>query len=109
MLPQDTTSTGTPKPRNDRMTSVLMNATTRIEICTSTTWLTLGKIWTNIRRVFDAPIASAARTYSRSLCFRYSPRISRKVPVHPVRPRIRMMVNIPFLLSTAAMARISSR
>ena len=69
----------------------------------------LGKMWTNIRRAFDAPIASAACTYSRALCFRYSPRISRKVPVQPVSPRIRMIVNVPFCCSTAATARISSR
>src|SRR5450755_2436697 len=42
--PHDTTSTGTPKPRKERMTSDLMNATTSIESCTSTTWLMLGKI-----------------------------------------------------------------
>ncbi len=107
--PHETTSTGTPKPRNDRITSALMKPTVRIDSCTSTTWLTFGKMWTNIRRAFDAPIASAACTYSRALCFRYSPRISRNTPVQPVSPRIRMIVTIPFCWSTAATARISSR
>jgi hypothetical protein len=86
-----------------------MNPTARIDSCTNTTWLTLGKMWTNIRRAFEAPIASAACTYSRALCLRYSPRTSRKIPVQPVRPRIRTMVSIPFCCSTAATARISSR
>ena len=44
----------------------------------------------NMRRASDAPIASAASTYSRTLCLRYSARISRKIPVQPVRPRIRI-------------------
>ena len=91
------------------MTSDLMKATVRIESCTSTTWLTFGRMCTNMRRAFDAPIASAACTYSRPLCFRYSPRIRRNTPVHPVRPRMRMMVSVPFCCSTAATARISSR
>jgi hypothetical protein len=32
---------------------------------TSTTWLTLGRMWRNMRRAALAPMASAARTYSR--------------------------------------------
>src|SRR5205823_5946154 len=107
--PHDTTSTGTPNPRNDRMTSDLMNATTRIDICTSTTCDTLGKMCMNIRRAFDAPSASAACTYSRALCFKYSARSNRNVPVQPVSPRIRMIVRMPFCCRTAATARTSSR
>src|SRR5882762_955895 len=109
MLPQDTVSTPTPKPRKVRITSDLMNSTTCSESCTSTTWLTLGRMWTNMRRHSDAPIASAASTYSRTLCFMYSARISRKIPVQPVSPRIRITVSTPFWLTTAATASTSSR
>src|SRR5438309_1663280 len=109
MLPQDTVSTPTPKPRKLRITSDLMNSTTCSESCTSTTWLTFGRMWTNMRRAPDAPIASAASTYSRTLCFMYSARISRKIPVQPVSPRIRITVKTPFWLTTAATASTSSR
>src|SRR5262249_6508535 len=109
MLPQETVSTPTPKPRKVRITSDLMKSTTQIESCTSTTWLTFGRMCTNMRRAPEAPIASAASTYSRTRCFRYSARISRKIPVHPVSPRIRITVNVPFWFTTAAMARTSSR
>src|SRR5947207_11190199 len=109
MLPQDTVSTPTPKPRKLRITSDLMNSTTCSESCTSTTWLTFGRMWTNMRRTPDAPIASAASTYSRTLCFMYSARISRRIPVQPASPRIRITVSTPFWLTTAATASTSSR
>ncbi len=41
------------------------------------TWLAFGRMCTNIRAAFEAPIASAARTYSRDACLMYSARISR--------------------------------
>ena len=40
----------------------------------------------NILRKWEAPIASAAQTYSRDLCFMYSARIKRKGPVQPDKP-----------------------
>src|SRR5690606_18388607 len=91
ILPHDTTPIGTPKPRKLKMTSDLINATTKIDICTRAIWLTLGKIWTNIRRILLTPIALAASTYSRAVCFMYSARTKRKTPVQPVRPKIRMI------------------
>ena len=62
-----------------------------------------------MRRAFEAPTASAASTYSRTLCFMYSARTSRKIPVQPVRPRIRITVSTPFWFTTAATASTSSR
>src|SRR2546426_1272612 len=109
MLPHETVSTPTPKPRKVRITSDLMKSTTCSESCTSTTWLTLGRMCTNMRRALEAPIASAASTYSRTLCFMYSARTRRKIPVQPVRPRIRITVSTPFWLITAATASTSSR
>src|SRR5438477_5987149 len=109
MLPHDAVSTPTPKPRHVRITSDLMNSTTWSESCTSTTWLTFGRMWTNMRRASLAPMASAAMTYSRTLCFMYSARTSRKMPVHPVSPRIRITGSTPFELTTAAMESTRSR
>src|SRR6185503_17592261 len=109
MLPQETVSTPTPKPRKLRITSDLMNSTTWSESCTSTTWLTFGRMCANIRRRSEAPTASAASTYSRTRCLRYSARTKRKMPVQPVSPRIRTTVRIPFWPSTAATASTSSR
>src|SRR5262249_4582606 len=60
IVPHDTWSTGTPKPRKERITSALMNCTVCCESCTSETWLTLGRMWTNMRRELEAPIACAA-------------------------------------------------
>src|SRR5439155_8659363 len=40
MLPHETVSTPTPKPRKVRITSDLMKSTTWSESCTRTTWLT---------------------------------------------------------------------
>src|SRR5258706_10764586 len=109
MLPQETVSTPTPKPRNVRVTSDLMDSTTCSESCTSTTWLTFGRMCTNMRRAPEAPTASAASTYSRTLCFRYSARTRRKIPVQPVKPRIRITVDTPLRSSTAAIASTSRR
>src|SRR5688572_21463082 len=109
MLPQETVSTPTPKPRKLRITSDLMKSTTCSDSWTSTTCVTLGRMCANIRRACEAPIASAARMYSRTRCFRYSARIRRKMPVHPVRPRMKITVAMPFWLRTAAMARTSRR
>ncbi len=77
IVPHETMSTGTPKPRKDRITSALMKPTVYWESCTSTTWLTLGRMWWNMREAFEAPIASAAFTYSRLPCLMYSARIRR--------------------------------
>ena len=77
MVPQLTISIGTPRPRNDRITSDLMKPTTSSESCTSTTWLMFGRMWTNMRDACEAPIACAARTYSREACLMYSARTSR--------------------------------
>jgi len=77
IVPQLTISIGTPRPRNDRITSDLMNPTTSSDNCTSTTWLMLGRMCTNIRDTCEAPIACAARTYSRVPCLMYSARTSR--------------------------------
>src|SRR5450830_1237009 len=44
MLPHETTPTGTPNPRKLKITSDLMKPTTRIDTCTSDTWLTFGKM-----------------------------------------------------------------
>src|SRR5450756_550961 len=79
MVPQLTMSIGTPKPRYDRITSALMKPTTCRLSCTSTTWLMLGRICVNMREACEAPIASAARTYSRERCFMYSARTRRSV------------------------------
>jgi len=106
MVPQETWSTGTPRPRNDRITSTLMKATTSSDIRTRITWLTLGRMCTNMRVKWPAPIASAARTYSRPRCFMYSARTCRYMPVQPVSPRIRITVSMP-RPSTAAKAKIS--
>src|SRR4029077_4609220 len=74
IVPHDTMSTGTPNPRKERMTSALMNPTTWAESCTRETWLTLGRMCTNMREAFEAPIAWAAFTYSRLECLMYSGR-----------------------------------
>src|SRR5258706_2888404 len=50
MLPHETVSTPTPNPRKLSTTSDLMKRTTCSDSCTSTTWLTLGRICTNMRR-----------------------------------------------------------
>src|SRR6266480_7672693 len=60
MLPHETVSTPTPKPRKLSTTSDLMKRTTCRDSCTSMTWLTFGRICTNMRRACEAPIASAA-------------------------------------------------
>jgi hypothetical protein len=39
-----------------------MKLTTRIDSCTRITWLTLGRMWRNMRERLPAPIASAERT-----------------------------------------------
>src|SRR5213075_1237109 len=65
IVPQDTMSIGTPRPRNERITSTLMKATTRSDSCTRITWLTFGRMCTNMREAAEAPIACAASTYSR--------------------------------------------
>src|SRR3979490_645348 len=95
IVPQDTMSTGTPSPRNDRITSTLMNATTRSESCTRMTWLTFGRMCTNMREAAEAPIACAASTYSRERCFMYSARTRRYIPVQPVTARMITTVQIP--------------
>ena len=77
IVPHDTMSTGTPNPRNERITSALMKLTACWESCTRATWLTFGRMWTNMREKLDAPIACAAFTYSRLECFMYSARMSR--------------------------------
>src|SRR5688572_7622343 len=109
MLPHETVSTPTPKPRKLRITSDLINSTTWSESCTSTTWLTFGRMCANMRRVSEAPMASAASTYSRTRCLRYSARTKRKIPVQPVSPRIKITVRMPFWPRTAATASTSSR
>src|SRR5439155_7847070 len=60
MLPQDTVSTPTPNPRKLSTTSDLMKRTTCSDSWTNMTWLTFGRICTNMRRACEAPIASAA-------------------------------------------------
>src|SRR5205823_4808341 len=115
IVPQETMSTGTPSPRNDRITSTLMNATTRSESCTRMTWLTFGRMCTNMREAAEAPIACAASTYSRERCFMYSARTRRYMPVHPVTARMITTVQMPLannwanapLRSTAASEKIS--
>ena len=62
IVPHDTSSTPTPRPRYDRITSALMKPTTSSDSCTRTTWLTFGRMWRNMRAAGTAPIASAART-----------------------------------------------
>ena len=59
-----------------------------------------------MRETCDAPIASAARTYSRVRCFMYSARTSRYMPVQPARPRIMITVSMP-RPNTAANEKIS--
>src|SRR4051794_3790280 len=88
IVPQDTMSIGTPKPRNERITSTLMNATTSNDSCTRITWLTFGRMCTNMRGGGEAPIACAASTYSRERCFMSPPRPSRYMPVQPVTERM---------------------
>ncbi len=73
---------------------------------TSTTWLTLGRMWRNMREPVLAPMASAARTYSRPACLMNSARTWRYMPVQPVRPRISTTVPMP-RPNTAAKAKIS--
>ncbi len=115
MVPHDTMSIGTPRPRKERITSTLMKATTRSESCTRITWLTFGRMCTNMREVADAPIAWAARTYSRERCFMYSARTSRYMPVQPVTARMMTTVQMPLanieasgpLRSTAAKVKMS--
>src|SRR5437764_5645359 len=114
IVPQDTMSTGTPRPRNDRITSTLMKATTRSDSCTRITWLTFGRMCTNMRAAAEAPIACAASTYSRERCFMYSARTSRYIPVQPVTERMITTVQMPLakrwakapLRSTAASEKI---
>ncbi len=108
-------STGTPSPRKERITSTLMKATTSSESCTRITWLTFGRMCTNMREVAEAPIACAASTYSRERCFMYSARTRRYMPVQPVTARMMTTVQMPLanqlakgpLLSTAASEKIS--
>ena len=83
-----------------------MKPTTSSDIRTSTTWLTLGRMWTNIRWKCETPMASAARTYSRLRCLMYSARTCRYMPVQPTRPRISTTVLMP-RPNTAANAKIS--
>jgi hypothetical protein len=92
--------------RRGELPPVLMNPTTYSDIRTRITWLTLGRMCTNIRARWLVPIASAAFTYSRLLCLMYSARTSRYMPVQPTSPRIRMTVPMP-RPSTAANAKIS--
>ena len=77
IVPHETMSTGTPKPRNERITSALMNDTVCCESCTRATWLTFGRMWWNMRERCEAPIACAAFTYSRLECLMYSARMRR--------------------------------
>src|SRR5204863_5627806 len=95
IVPQETMSIGTPRPRNERITSTLMKATTSNESCTRITWLTFGRMCTNMREAAEAPIACAASTYSRERCFMYSARTSRYMPVHPVKARMITTVQMP--------------
>ena len=114
IVPHDTMSSGTPRPRNDRITSTLMKATTRSDSCTRMTWLTFGRMCTNMRAAAEAPIACAASTYSRERCFMYSARTSRYIPVQPVTERMITTVQMPLakrwakapLRSTAASEKI---
>ena len=62
IVPHETSSTPTPRPRYDRITSNLMKPTTSSDMRTRITWLTFGRMWRNMREVVDAPIASAERT-----------------------------------------------
>ena len=73
---------------------------------TRITWLTLGRMWRNMREPALAPIASAARTYSRPRCLMNSARTWRYTPAQPVRPRISTTVPMP-RPNTAANAKIS--
>src|SRR5436305_10175941 len=115
IVPHDTMSTGTPSPRKERITSTLMKATTRSESCTRITWLTFGRMCTNMREAAEAPIACAASTYSRERCFMYSARTRRYMPVQPVTERMITTVQMPLakrsakapLLSTAASEKMS--
>jgi len=77
IVPQLTWSVATPRPRYDRITSALMKPTTISDMRTRITWLTLGRMWRNMRDMFEAPIACAAFTYSRLECLMYSARIKR--------------------------------
>src|SRR5882672_8350719 len=106
MVPHETWSTGTPSPRKERITSALMKPTTSSDIRTRITWLTLGRMCTNMRWAWVTPIASAARTYSRVRCLMYSARTWRYMPVQPARPRIITTVPMP-RPSTAAKAKMS--
>src|SRR5205823_9050006 len=102
IVPHDTMSTGTPSPRNERITSTLMNATTRSESCTRITWLTFGRMCTNMREAAEAPIACAASTYSRERCFMYSARTRRYMPVQPVTERMITTAHMPLAKSSAS-------
>ena len=60
-----------------------------------------------MRAQVQAPIASAARTYSRARCLRYSARTSRYMPVQPVSAEDQHDGGDALLPSTAAKAKIS--
>ena len=83
MLPQDGIGGWMPRPRKDRIDSNRMMPPTDSVVATMIGETTLGRMWTNITRLFDAPSAWAARTNSRAFIDRVEPRTSRATPVQP--------------------------
>src|SRR5690348_6125477 len=107
MRPHEVVGGCTPNPRNDSVDSVTMAAAIARVAFTRIGPIVLGRRWRTMMRVFDAPDARAASTYSFSLIDRIWLRTTRAMYIQP-RPA-RMSVIVPALLPNflMAMARIA--
>src|SRR5438552_17191385 len=81
MLPHDTAGGWIPKPRNDRVDSVMMaRPTTRVALTTMGP-MVLGSMWRTMMRQLEAPDARAASTNSFSLSERNTLRTTRAIGI----------------------------
>src|SRR5436309_8352131 len=81
MCPQGTVGGWIPKPRNDRVDSVMMARPTTSVALTTMGPMALGSMWRNMMRQLEAPVARAASTNSFSLSDMNTPRTTRAMGI----------------------------